>query len=141
MMTIEQTQPQAAALDGPIVALIPAYNEDRFIASVVLKARHFVDEVIVVDDGSSDETAALAEEVGAHVIRQPHNQGKAAAINVGLEFARRIDARALVMLDGALMGRRILLSDRALWACPAIFPAGESSGSGRSRRRPTSHPA
>src|SRR5215831_7415506 len=45
---------------GPILAIVPAYNEDRFIGSVVLKARAFVDQVIVVDDGSTDETAIIA---------------------------------------------------------------------------------
>ncbi|HVO41274.1 MAG TPA: glycosyltransferase family 2 protein [Aggregatilineales bacterium] len=86
--------------DGPILAVIPAYNEDRFVASVVLKARHFVDAVIVVDDGSTDETALLAQEAGATVIRQPSNSGKAAALNAGLTVARERDARAVVLLDG-----------------------------------------
>ena len=45
---------------GCIVAVIPAHNEERFIGSVVLKTRRYVDAVIVVDDGSRDETAALA---------------------------------------------------------------------------------
>src|SRR5947209_2805865 len=79
----------APTVSGPVLALIPAYDEDRFIASVVLKARRFVDEVIVVDDGSSDETASIAEASGARVLRQPFNQGKAAAINAGIELARQ----------------------------------------------------
>ncbi len=95
----EQTRLEAQA-NGPILALIPAYNEDRFIASVVLKARHFVDEVIVVDDGSTDETSALAEATGARLLRQPSNMGKAAAINAGFVLARQLNAQALVMLDG-----------------------------------------
>lgn len=103
-MTQEQigleTRKGVAVVSGPVLAVIPAYNEDRFIASVVLKARRFVDEVIVVDDGSSDETAILAEASGARVLRQPHNQGKAAAINAGIELARQLDAAAVVLLDG-----------------------------------------
>jgi glycosyltransferase involved in cell wall biosynthesis len=83
-----------------ILAVIPAHNEDRFIGSVVLKARRYVSDVIVVDDGSTDETAELAETAGARVIRQSHNQGKAAAINVGFEFARQVGASAVVLLDG-----------------------------------------
>src|SRR5688572_17928360 len=85
---------------GPILPLIPAYDEDRFIGSVVLKARRFVDLVIVVDDGSTDETAALAEAAGAQVISQPRNRGKAAALNVGFEAARELGALAVVLLDG-----------------------------------------
>src|SRR5262249_53099836 len=99
----DSIQPEALsahAARGPILALIPAFNEDRFIASVVLKARRFVDEVIVVDDGSSDETAALAESCGALVLRQPANLGKAAAINAGFELARERNALAVVLLDG-----------------------------------------
>src|SRR5215470_16800540 len=92
----ESIQPKT----GPVLALIPAFNEDRFIASVVLKARHYVDEVIVIDDGSSDETAALAEECHARVIRQPRNRGKAAAVNAGFDLARELNAAAVVMLDG-----------------------------------------
>src|SRR5258708_26017019 len=107
-MTQEQTRSpvrldpadDARIASGPILALIPAYDEDRFIASVVLKARRFVDEVIVVDDGSSDETVSLAEASGAGVLRQQFNQGKAAAINAGIDLARQLDAAAVVLLDG-----------------------------------------
>ncbi|MHB8629463.1 MAG: glycosyltransferase family 2 protein [Aggregatilineales bacterium] len=89
-----------ASVSGPRVALIPAYNEERFIGSVVLKARRYVDVVLVVDDGSSDDTATLAEEAGAEVIRHSHNTGKAAALNTGLDRARALNAAALVLLDG-----------------------------------------
>lgn len=82
------------------VALIPAYNEQRFIGSLVLTARAYVDQVIVVDDGSSDRTAETAETAGALVIRHPENRGKAAAINTGFSFLRQLKPRAVVMLDG-----------------------------------------
>lgn len=88
-----------SVLTAPRVALIPAFNEERFIGSVVLKTRRYVDLVIVVDDGSSDETAELAEAAGATVIRQG-NMGKAGAINAGLEQARSLNASVLVLLDG-----------------------------------------
>ena len=83
----------------PRVALIPAYNEERFIGSVILKARRYVDIVLVVDDGSKDETASLAEAAGALVIRQ-QNTGKAGAVNVGLARARELNASVVVLLDG-----------------------------------------
>jgi len=85
---------------GLIVALIPAYNEERFIGSVVLKARHFVDQVVVVDDGSHDLTADLAGEAGAEVIRHMQNQGKAGALNTGLAYLRTLNVAAVVLLDG-----------------------------------------
>jgi glycosyltransferase involved in cell wall biosynthesis len=81
------------------IALIPAYNEERFIGSVVLKARRYVDLVIVVDDGSKDETAIIAEAAGATVIRQS-NTGKAGAINAGLQKIREYEPQAVVLLDG-----------------------------------------
>jgi len=81
------------------VAVIAAYNEDRFIGSVVLKTRHYVDQVVVVDDGSTDQTAQIASEAGAIVIRHEKNCGKAEAINTGLERAREMDAAVVVLID------------------------------------------
>ncbi len=67
---------------------------------MVLKARRYVDRVLVVDDGSADDTAALAEAAGAEVIRQAQNTGKAGALNTGLARARALNAAAVVLLDG-----------------------------------------
>jgi glycosyltransferase involved in cell wall biosynthesis len=97
------TQPAPAAPNAPpplIMAVIPAHNEDRFIAGVVLKARRYVGHVLVVDDGSTDETAWIAESAGAEVIRQPRNMGKAAALNTGLAIARQRAAAAVILIDG-----------------------------------------
>lgn len=84
---------------SPKVAVIAAYNEDRFIGSVVLKTRRYVDHVIVVDDGSTDSTSLIAEEAGAIIIRHDTNQGKAEAINTGLERAREMNAAAVILID------------------------------------------
>ncbi len=83
-----------------VVAVIPAFNEDRFIASVVLKARQYVDAVIVVDDGSTDMTAELAEAAGAIVVKHERNLGKSAAINTGLCLVQEMAVEAAVFLDG-----------------------------------------
>jgi glycosyltransferase involved in cell wall biosynthesis len=83
----------------PTIAVIAAYNEDRFIGSMVLKTRHYVDYVLVVDDGSTDQTAHVAEEAGAMLIRHEKNQGKAEAVNTGLKRAREMNARLVVLLD------------------------------------------
>lgn len=82
-----------------VVAIIPAYNEERYIGSVVLQARKYVDTVIVVDDGSSDATAEIAEAAGALVIRHPQNLGKGAALNTGFREARKLSPQAVVILD------------------------------------------
>jgi len=83
-----------------IVVAIPAYNEDRFIGSLVLKLRARDHRVLVIDDGSSDATATLAEAAGATVVRHEHNQGKMAAVQTAFDHARRLKADALVLLDG-----------------------------------------
>jgi glycosyltransferase involved in cell wall biosynthesis len=82
-----------------IVALIPAYNEERFIGSVVLKARRYAQTVIVVDDGSTDATAQVAAAAGAVVFEHAANQGKGVALNTGLHLARDHAPDAVVMLD------------------------------------------
>jgi glycosyltransferase involved in cell wall biosynthesis len=84
----------------PVVALIPAYNEERFIGSLILQVQPYVDVVVVVDDGSSDQTVAIADRAGATVIRHQINQGKAAATNTGFDYARSLRPSAVVMLDG-----------------------------------------
>ena len=83
-----------------LVALIPAHNEARFIGSIVLSARAYVASVVVVDDGSTDETASIARRAGAVVIQHAKNQGKAAAVNSGFRYLRQHNPLAVVMLDG-----------------------------------------
>lgn len=99
--TAKRSQPGGVAAPlANVVAVIPAYNEERFIASVVLRTLRYARHVIVVDDGSSDHTADLAEEAGAHVIRQPQNGGKAKAMNAGFQAALAYNPASVVCLDG-----------------------------------------
>ena len=83
-----------------VIVAIPAYNEDRFIGSLVLKLRSRDRHVVVVDDGSTDATAQVAEAAGATVVRHPHNRGKMAAVKTIFEQARQMNVDALVLLDG-----------------------------------------
>ena len=66
--------------DRSIAAIIPAYNEELAIGTIVLKSKDHVDEVYVVDDGSSDGTARVAEQAGAKVFHLTSNLGKAKAV-------------------------------------------------------------
>jgi len=91
---------QDERVDGRVIAVVPAYNEERFIGSVVLKTRAYADAVLVVDDGSHDQTARLAEEAGALVISHPSNRGKAAALRTGFDYACQHDYEVIVTLDG-----------------------------------------
>jgi glycosyltransferase involved in cell wall biosynthesis len=86
-------------LNQRVLAVIPAHDEAARIRSVVDGARRHV-EVLVVDDGSSDETAQIAEAAGARVIRQSPNQGKGAALRAGFTAALESGAEAVITLDG-----------------------------------------
>ena len=70
-----------------ISIIIPAYNEAKRIGNVLSKIPDFADEIIVVDDGSKDNTAEVAKKYGANIIRLKENQGKGAAINAGMKEA------------------------------------------------------
>ncbi len=87
-------------MTGKVVAVVPAYNEELAIGSVVLETKKHADEVIVVDDGSVDRTAEIAGLAGAVVIRLDQNTGKANALMKGFELARQNGFVAGVMLDG-----------------------------------------
>ncbi|UCG24122.1 MAG: glycosyltransferase family 2 protein [Chloroflexota bacterium] len=84
-----------------ILAIIPAYNEGARVASVVTGAAQFL-PVLVVDDGSGDDTTAQAESAGATVLRQSPNQGKGAALRAAFRhaLAERYDAVITLDADG-----------------------------------------
>lgn len=81
-----------------IYALIPGYNEAERIRAVIDATKAFL-PVLVVDDGSKDETASIAEAAGATVLRQNPNQGKGAALKRGFRWAMENGADAVLMLD------------------------------------------
>jgi glycosyltransferase involved in cell wall biosynthesis len=81
-----------------IVALIPGYQEGPRIAAVVEGARRYL-PVVVVDDGSTDDTAARAEVAGATVVVQRPNAGKGAALRTGFRHVLEHDVAAVVTLD------------------------------------------
>lgn len=86
-----------------VVAAIPAFNEADSVGLVVEAVLRHVPRVVVVDDGSTDETAARAECSGAIVIRHTSNRGKGAAIRTAISWARRqpgLAALALIDADG-----------------------------------------
>lgn len=103
---LRQVDPASSKLNisvqsiNDVLVAVPAYNEERFIGSVVIQARLSGLSVLVIDDGSDDRTAAVAAAAGAMVERHGRNMGKAEALNTAFRIARRTGARALVVLDG-----------------------------------------
>jgi glycosyltransferase involved in cell wall biosynthesis len=89
-----------AAPRDNVLAAIPCFNEEVSIGSVVLKARAKAAEVLVVDDGSADCTARVAENAGATVISHQINFGKAAGVRTSIDYALRNNYDVLVLLDG-----------------------------------------
>ena len=65
-------------------AVIPAYQDEKHIGDIARRTRERLDHVLVIDDGSTDQTAARAREAGAEVVVHPENRGKGEAIKTGL---------------------------------------------------------
>ena len=98
---IVQKQSECVKSTAPqnVTVILPAYNEEISIGSVVLLARYYADSVIVVDDGSSDRTAEIAKKAGAEVIIHEANKGKGAALKTGFAAADDLGADIIVTMD------------------------------------------
>lgn len=108
-----------------VAVVIPAKDEQERIAATVRSARAipYVDLVLVVDDGSEDDTQHVARDAGAVVVRHSHNRGKAAAMETGAAVAAMRDApgrppRLLLFIDGDL-------GDTAVNTAPLVAPVRE----------------
>jgi glycosyltransferase involved in cell wall biosynthesis len=94
---------EAMSPPSKVSVIIPAFNEADSIAQVVADITNVLDaeplgyEVLVVDDGSTDGTADLAEEAGATVLRRPYNNGNGAAVKNGIRHA---DGDIIILMDG-----------------------------------------
>jgi len=87
------------SLRSRIVVAMSAYNEAKYIGSLVLQAREHVDEVLVVDDGSTDPTSKVAKLAGATLIRHDENKGKGVAIQRILVEANKRTTDILILMD------------------------------------------
>jgi glycosyltransferase involved in cell wall biosynthesis len=83
-----------------ICVIIPTYNEANAIANLVRKIKQQELEVVVVDDGSYDNTFRIAEDSGATVLHNPNNEGKGASLIKGFCYASGKDFDAVITMDG-----------------------------------------
>jgi glycosyltransferase involved in cell wall biosynthesis len=83
-----------------ILAVIPCYNEELKIGSIIHKTKLYVDDVVVVDDGSRDNTSQIAQEAGANVLVHKKNKGKSAAIRTGFRYALVNNFDYVITIDG-----------------------------------------
>lgn len=81
------------------IVAMPAYNEERYIAKTIVGSRHHADKVLVIDDGSTDDTVPIAEALGALVICHETNRGYGGALQTIFATARQLGADELVIID------------------------------------------
>jgi glycosyltransferase involved in cell wall biosynthesis len=91
--------PKANGFNGRYCAIIPAYQAAQTIAQVVRRVKQHGVAAIVIDDGSVDQTVALATEAGALVISHLHNEGKGKALRTGFDHALRAGFDGIITLD------------------------------------------
>lgn len=82
-----------------VIACIPAYNEEKYIAKVIVKTKKYVDKIIVCDDGSKDMTAEIARQLGAIVVRHDENKGYGAALRTLFQEALKHNPDIIVTID------------------------------------------
>ncbi len=95
----EAARDQLAQVRLTTAAVIPAYREEKHIGDIVRRTRQELDHVLVVDDGSDDQTARRAREAGAELIVHSENRGKGEAIKAGLRYWLDRQFTRVVILD------------------------------------------
>jgi glycosyltransferase involved in cell wall biosynthesis len=116
--------------------VVPAYNEAGVIGDVIGELRSMFPNVVCVDDGSADDTGEVAWKSGAHLVQHPVNLGQGAAIQTGVEYARRQPgARVFATFDADGQHRvsDVLAMIDRLDADPADIVIGTRFGAGVSR--------
>jgi len=95
----DAAQERLAQIRSQTVAVIPAYHDEKHIGDIVRRTAEQLDHVLVIDDGSNDETAQRAREAGAEVIVHSQNRGKGEAIKTGLRHCLAREVTWLILLD------------------------------------------
>ena len=83
-----------------IVICIPAFNEEKNIARLIIDAKKYTDKIIVIDDGSTDYTPIISRELGINLIQHEKNLGKGAALRTAFKNAMTYSPDVVVTMDG-----------------------------------------
>jgi len=86
-------------INKDIWIIIPAYNEEKRIVDVIKKTKGYINNIIVIDDGSSDKTFEISKKQNIVVLRHIINLGKGAAVKTGCDFAVRKGAKKIILID------------------------------------------
>ena len=86
-------------VDEDIWVVIPAYNESKHISEVIKKTEKYCKNIIVVDDGSKDNTYEIAKKLNLYVLKNIVNMGKGAALKTGCDFAINQNAKNIIVMD------------------------------------------
>lgn len=128
-------------MNQDVWVVIPAHNEEKNIKDVVLEIKNYCENIVVVDDGSSDRTVELARKTGVVVLEHVVNLGKGSALKTGCDFAVKSGAKKIIVMDAdkqhnpkeipnfleALEGKDIVFGYRGLNKdMPFIFRLGNS---------------
>jgi len=81
------------------LVIIPAFNEEKTIASIIQKTKRHADQIVVIDDHSSDDTGKIARTYGATVIRHSKNKGVGAAMKTGITYAKKLKPNIVITID------------------------------------------
>jgi cellulose synthase/poly-beta-1,6-N-acetylglucosamine synthase-like glycosyltransferase len=97
-------------------AIIPAYNEEKTIKEVVLRTKKFINNILVVNDGSTDKTPDIIENIGGiSIINVPVNLGKANALKSGMQYLKKLmqKGQSQLMQICSICPKRFLISLKA----------------------------
>ncbi len=83
-----------------IVVCIPAFNEEKTIAKIIVDVKKYSDNIIVIDDGSSDYTPHIVKQLGVKLLKHETNLGKGAALRTGFTYAMNCQADIVITIDG-----------------------------------------
>ncbi len=82
-----------------VLAIIPALNEEASLSVLIPKVKKYLENILVIDDGSHDNSADISKKHGAMVLKHPRNMGKGAACRSGFQFAKKMNYDAVITID------------------------------------------